>query len=64
LVRQARERGLALEPLRDYLNFFRYGCPPHGGMGVGLARLLMVMLQRPSVRDVILLSRTPNRLTP
>jgi aspartyl-tRNA synthetase len=64
LVRQARERGFALEPLRDYLNFFRYGCPPHGGMGVGLARLLMVMLQRPSVRDVVLLSRTPNRLTP
>jgi aspartyl/asparaginyl-tRNA synthetase len=64
LLRQAGERRLALEPLRDYLSFFRYGCPPHGGMGVGLARLLMVMLQRPSVRDVILLSRTPNRLRP
>jgi aspartyl-tRNA synthetase len=64
LLRQARERGYALEPLQDYLNFFRYGCPPHGGMGVGLARLLMVMLQRTSIRDVILLSRTPNRLRP
>jgi nondiscriminating aspartyl-tRNA synthetase len=64
LVWQARERGYALEPLQDYLNFFRYGCPPHGGMGVGLGRLLMVMLQRPSIRDVTLLSRTPNRLRP
>jgi tRNA synthetases class II (D, K and N) len=31
----------------DDLNFFRYGCPPHGGMGVGVARLLMLMLRRP-----------------
>jgi aspartyl-tRNA synthetase len=38
LLRQAGERGLALESLQDYLSFFRYGCPPHGGMGVGLAR--------------------------
>jgi aspartyl-tRNA synthetase len=44
LLRQARERGYALEPLQDYLNFVRYGCPPHGGMGVGC--LLMFMLQR------------------
>jgi nondiscriminating aspartyl-tRNA synthetase len=64
LVRQVRERGYALEPLQDYLNFFRYGCPPDGGMGVGLGRLLMVMLGRPSIRDVTLLSRTPNRLRP
>jgi aspartyl/asparaginyl-tRNA synthetase len=64
LVGQVRERGYALEPLQYYLNFFRYGCPPHGGMGVGLGRLLMVLLQRPSIRDVTLLSRTPNRLRP
>ena len=61
---QAVERGYALEPLESYLNFFRHGCPPHGGMGVGLARLLMVMLRRSSIRDVLLLSRTPRRLNP
>jgi len=33
-------------------------------MGVGLARLLMAMLGRQSVREVILLSRTPKRLNP
>jgi aspartyl-tRNA synthetase len=61
---QAIERGYALEPLRPYLDFFRYGCPPHGGMGVGLARVLMVMLGRSSVRETTLVSRTPTRLGP
>lgn len=64
LSAQAIERGYALEPLRSYLDFFRYGCPPHGGMGVGLARLLMVLLGRASIRETTLLSRTPTRLTP
>ena len=64
LVDQARNAGHELEPLRDYLNFFRFGCPPHGGMGVGLSRLLMSMLRLPSIREVTLLSRTPTRLRP
>jgi aspartyl-tRNA synthetase len=37
LVRQAAEKGLSVEPMRDYLNCFRYGCPPHGGFGLGSA---------------------------
>jgi len=61
---QAVERGYALEPLRPYLDFFRYGCPPHGGVGVGLARVLMALLGRSSVRETTLISRTPTRLTP
>jgi len=64
LKAQAVERGYDLEPLSSYIDFFRYGCPPHGGMGVGLARLLMVMLQRSSIREVTFLSRSPTRLTP
>ncbi|HEX4183467.1 MAG TPA: aspartate--tRNA(Asn) ligase [Caulobacteraceae bacterium] len=61
---QAIERGYAPEPLQSYLDFFRYGCPPHGGMGVGLARVLMALLGRSSVRETTLISRTPTRLTP
>jgi aspartyl-tRNA synthetase len=61
---QAIERGYALEPLRPYLDFFRYGCPPHGGMGVGLARVLMALLGRPNVRETTQISRTPTRLLP
>jgi nondiscriminating aspartyl-tRNA synthetase len=64
LVSQAEEAGHAIEPLQGYLDFFRYGCPPHGGMGVGLARLLMRLLGARSVREVALLSRTPTRLSP
>lgn len=64
LARQAEEKGVDLETIRDYLNFFRYGCPPHGGMGVGLTRLLMILLNRSTVREVTYLYRGPNRLSP
>lgn len=64
LKQQAIEKGMSLEPLKDYLSFFQYGCPPHGGCGVGLERLLMVMLERESIRDVTYLYRGPHRLTP
>lgn len=64
LRKQAIEQGLQLELLESYLNFFRYGCPPHGGCGVGLTRLLMLLLNRSNVREVTFLYRGPNRLTP
>jgi aspartyl-tRNA synthetase len=64
LVRQAAEKGLSLEPMRDYLNCFRYGCPPHGGFGLGLGRLLMAVLGLDSIREATFLFRGPNRLTP
>jgi nondiscriminating aspartyl-tRNA synthetase len=64
LMEQATSKGLSLEPLEHYFNFFRHGCPPHGGCGVGLTRLLMVLLERPNVREVTYLYRGPNRLTP
>ncbi len=64
LKKQAEEKGIELEPIQDYLNFFRYGCPPHGGMGVGLTRLLMILLDRKNVREVTYLYRGPNRLRP
>ncbi|QMU75739.1 aspartate--tRNA(Asn) ligase [Streptacidiphilus sp. PB12-B1b] len=64
LTAQAAERGLGTEPLRDYLRCFRYGCPPHGGLGLGLARLLMVLLGLDSIRDAVFLFRGPTRLTP
>ena len=64
LVAQAAEKGLSPEPMRDYLNNFRYGCPPHGGFGLGLGRLLMTLLGLDSIRDAMFLFRGPNRLTP
>lgn len=64
LKRQAEDKGVDLDSIQDYLNFFRYGCPPHGGMGVGLTRLLMILMNRSTVREVTYLYRGPNRLTP
>jgi aspartyl/asparaginyl-tRNA synthetase len=63
LVQQAREAGLGAS-VEYYLDFFKYGCPPHGGFGLGLARLLMLMLGLPSIREATFLHRSPNRLTP
>jgi len=64
LVTQAAEKGLSTEPISDYLNCFKYGCPPHGGLGLGLGRLLMVLLGLDSIREVTFLFRGPNRLSP
>ncbi|MGO9488526.1 MAG: aspartate--tRNA(Asn) ligase [Solirubrobacteraceae bacterium] len=64
LLAQAEERGVEVETIQYYLDFFRYGAPPHGGFGFGLTRLLMQMLGQDSVREVTFLYRGPHRLTP
>ena len=64
LVRQAKEKGLNLEPVQFYLEFFKYGCPPHGGFGAGLARMLMVLLKLANLREATFLFRGPTRLSP
>lgn len=64
LLKQAKEKGLSPEPIQFYLDFFRYGCPPHGGFGMGLNRLLMVLLGLNNVREATYLFRGPNRLSP
>jgi aspartyl-tRNA synthetase len=64
LLRQLAEKGLSAGPMQDYLNCFRYGCPPHGGLGLGLGRLLMALLGLDSIREAAFLFRGPNRLTP
>jgi len=64
LVKQAAEKGVGLESIQFYLDFFKYGCPPHGGFGFGLARLLAAMLNQKSIREVVFLHRGPTRLVP
>lgn len=64
LTKQAEEKGMDLESLKDYFNFFKYGCPPHGGAGIGPSRFIMKILGYDNVREVIFLPRDVNRLTP
>ena len=64
LAEQAAEKGMNLEPMAYYVNSFRYGCPPHGGLGMGLGRMLMVLLGLDSIREATFLFRGPNRLIP
>ena len=62
LKAQAEEKGLA-EDVKFYLEFFKYGCPPHGGFGLGIDRFTMLFLGL-SIKEVQFLFRGPNRLTP
>ncbi|MGH7869033.1 MAG: amino acid--tRNA ligase-related protein, partial [Candidatus Dormibacteraceae bacterium] len=64
LVKQAEEKQLNLEPMRSYIDCFRFGVPPHGGLGAGLNRILMVLLGLDSIRESTFLFRGPNRLEP
>jgi aspartyl-tRNA synthetase len=64
LEKQALEKGMHLEPLADYLSFFKYGCPPHGGAGIGPGRLIMKILDLPNIREATYLPRDVKRLNP
>jgi aspartyl-tRNA synthetase len=64
LMAQARDKGVDTGPIQYYLDFFRFGAPPHGGFGFGLTRLLMQMLGQENVREVTFLYRGPHRLEP
>ncbi len=62
LRKQADEKGLG-EDVKFYMDFFRYGCPPHGGFGLGVDRLTMLLLGI-TIKEVMFLFRGPNRITP
>ncbi|GAA3606684.1 aspartate--tRNA(Asn) ligase [Agrococcus terreus] len=64
LREQALEKGMDVAELEEYLGFFEYGVPPHGGFGMGLARVVMLMLGLSSIRETTFLFRGPTRLHP
>jgi len=57
-------RGLDPQQFTDYLQCFRYGMPPHGGLAIGLERLAKQLLGLPTVKLASLFPRDINRLTP
>ncbi len=64
LKNQIVERGIDPTPMTDYINFFKNGCPPHGGFGLGLDRFLMLLLNLPSLKEAMYIFRGPDRLNP
>lgn len=63
LKAQALEKGLT-EDVKFYLEFFKYGCPPHGGFALGVDRLTMLLLGLPHLRESMYIYRNPDRLEP
>ncbi len=64
LEAQCAEKGIDFTKMTFYRDIFRYGAPPHGGVGLGLDRIVQRMLNLENVREAILLPRDPERLTP
>ena len=64
LSKQIKEQGLDIESFKVYIDFFRYGCPPHGGFAPGPTRMLMKIFNIANVREVTYLYRGIKRLTP
>jgi nondiscriminating aspartyl-tRNA synthetase len=64
LVESFRSKGLNHEDFESYVNVFKYGVPPHGGLAIGLERFLALLLGISNVREATLFPRDRNRLTP
>ncbi|MGI6012383.1 MAG: aspartate--tRNA(Asn) ligase [Ruminococcus sp.] len=64
LLEKMEKRGMTAEGLEQYVDAFRFGMPPHGGLGIGLERLTMQLLGRENIRDACLFPRDMSRLEP
>ena len=62
LKKQAEEKGLDKD-VKFYLEFFRYGCPPHGGFGIGVDRITMILFNE-GIKESMFIFRGPDRLNP
>ena len=64
LLDKMKKRGMTEEGMEQYLDTFRYGMPPHGGLGIGLERLTMQLTGEENVRAACLFPRDMSRLEP
>ena len=62
LKAQAQEKGLDKD-VEFYLDFFKYGCPPHGGFGIGIDRITMLIFNV-GIKEAMFIFRGPDRLNP
>lgn len=63
-VAKMKAQGLDPDDFKNYLEAHKYGLPPHGGLGIGLERLLMKLLNKNNIRETSMFPRDINRLIP
>jgi nondiscriminating aspartyl-tRNA synthetase len=64
LSERLRASGLDPESFSEHLKVYRWGMPPHSGWGMGLDRLMMVLMNRENIREVVLYPRDSRHLAP
>jgi len=64
LYSRLKANGLDPESFSEHLKVYRWGMPPHSGWGMGLDRLLMVLLRRENIREVVLYPRDSKHIAP
>lgn len=64
LMEKIAQRSMETEGMEHYLSAFKYGMPPHGGLGIGMERLTMQLIGEDNVREATLFPRDLSRLEP
>ena len=64
LLEKIEARGMEKDGMEQYLDTFKHGMPPHGGLGIGLERLTMKLIGEDNVRETTLFPRDLSRLEP
>lgn len=64
LAENLSDKGIKPENMQFYIDFFKYGCPAHGGYAIGIARLIAKLLNLPNIKESTFLFRGPNRIMP
>ena len=63
-VSKMKEMGMEPDNFKSYLSIHKYGMPPHGGLGIGLERFVMKLLDLQNVREASMFPRDVHRLEP
>ena len=64
IIEKMESRGMDPDDIKSYLMIFKHGMPPHGGLGIGLERLTMKLLDEANVRETAMFPRDVTRLEP
>lgn len=64
LEKQAKMKGMSVDLIKDYIDSFRYGAPPHAGCALGLERVVKLFCGLKDIRKCSLFPRDPRRIAP